>query len=343
MEPTPETQSGQVTDLSQSVISTGAATSETDREDRPFECKHCNKTFKKAPQRNMHINMVHHIHKCTDCDKRFVTEEGRDHHRADAHQHPRFHCKVKRCDVYAHNQEELHRHLRNKHWSKFPFRCNLCPYVLETRESFERHLQKMHGIPASKDDGSVVYKCTKCVREYRSVSMFINHSREHPENVHKCRECNWCFATLDRLHVHCKSTHDTMHNACDTCGTDFPNNLDLYHHIRKDHVNLCHVCHKSFVSSSQLQEHMDEAHAKTPVKSIQQMMDDKRAREREERERCKEERKKRKKRRKKKDDDDDDDKEDDSTYHLSQDQGDEDEEWLPSKGELKRADKEGDY
>ena len=135
----------------------------------------------------MHINMVHRIHKCTDCDKRFVTEEGRDNHRADVHQHPRFHCKVKRCGVYAHNQEELHRHMRNKHWSKFPFRCTLCPYVLETRESFERHLEKMHNIPASKDDSSVVYKCTKCVREYRSVSMFINHSREHSENIHSAK------------------------------------------------------------------------------------------------------------------------------------------------------------
>ena len=62
-----------------------------------------------------------------------------------------------------------------------------------------------------------------------------------------------------------------------------------------------------------------------------------------ERERRKEERKKKKKNKKKKDDDDDNDEDDDSTYHPSQDQGDEDDEWIPSKCELKRADKEGDY
>ena len=88
---------------------------------------------------------------------------------------------------------------------------------------------------------------------------------------------------------------------------------------------------------------MDEAHAKALVKSRQQMIDDERVRECEERERRKEERKKRKKKKKKKDDDDDDDEDDDSTYHPYQDQGNEDDEWLPSKGELKRADKEGDY
>ena len=123
-EPTPETPASQV---SQSVISSVAATTETNRKDCPFGCKHCGKTFKKAPQRNMHINTVHHIHKCIDCDKRFLTEEGRDNHRADVHKHPRFLCRVKRCDVYAHNIEELHRHRRNKHWSKFLFQMQSVP------------------------------------------------------------------------------------------------------------------------------------------------------------------------------------------------------------------------
>ena len=106
-EPKKEPPASQVSDPHQLVISSQTATPGTSLEDRPFGCKHCGKTFKKAPQRNMHINTVHCIHKCTDCDKRFLTEEGRDNHRADVHKHPRFHCKVKRCDAYAHNMEEL--------------------------------------------------------------------------------------------------------------------------------------------------------------------------------------------------------------------------------------------
>ena len=230
------TGSEQVTDLPQSVVSEGAATSETDLEDRPFECKICKRKFKTAPQRNIHRNQVHRIHKCTDCNKRFLTEEDRDNHGADVHKHPRFHCKVKRCDVYAHNVEELHRHRRSKHWSSFPFRCSQCPYALETRDGLQRHLERVHGIPAVESDGSVVHKCNKCSRSFVAISMFINHSREHPENVYKCRECHWCFEALNRLHAHCRTTHDTMHNACDTCGTDFPNNTELYHHVKKAHA-----------------------------------------------------------------------------------------------------------
>ena len=71
--------------LSQSQVSGGATTLETNREDRPYECKYCKRTFKKAPQLNMHINTKHRIHQCTVCEKRFTTEEGRDNHRADVH------------------------------------------------------------------------------------------------------------------------------------------------------------------------------------------------------------------------------------------------------------------
>ena len=137
-----------ITDLSQSQVSVSqsqvsdeAVTMETDREDRPHKCKHCGKGFKEIPQLSMHINTKHRIYKCTDCDKRFVTEEGRDNHRADAHKYPRFHCQVKKCDVYTHSSEELYQHKRDKHWSKFPFRCCICPYVVKTRDGFANHME----------------------------------------------------------------------------------------------------------------------------------------------------------------------------------------------------------
>ena len=349
-EPTKDPAAGseQITDLSQSVISDGVATTETDREDRPFKCKHCERTFKKAPQLNMHVNTKHKIHKCTDCGKHFITEEGRDNHKADVHKYPRFHCRKGNCNEYAHNTEELYCHKRAKHWSKFPYRCNMCPGVFVKRDLLDKHLERNHHIPALKDDGSKTYKCTKCARTFRSLVMFINHSGDHPKNKHKCKECNWCFATLGRLHVHCEHTHDTMHNACDTCGTDYPNNDALYHHIRDDHVKICHICRDYLVSDSQLQEHLDETHAQTPVKSREQMIDEERAKEHEEKERRKHDKKKKKKKKKKRqddDDDEDDEEEDDSMYYLSRDHGDSsgvDPEWVPSQRALRRADKEGD-
>ena len=230
VEPTPEPQSGQV---SQSVISTGAATSETDREDRPFKCKHCNEAFAKAGQRNTHIKTVHRIHHCNECNKSFLTEKGRDQHTSTVHKHPKFYCNIERCSVCAETLGELHWHRRNKHWPKFPFRCNQCLFALETRDSLDRHRRKEHDVPAAQE--RLKYKCQICKKNCLSLTMFIDHSSEHEENVHKCRECNWCFASLDQLHTHCRTTHDTMHNACDICGTDFPTTMDLDQHKDADH------------------------------------------------------------------------------------------------------------
>ena len=57
------TGSEQVTDLPQSVASEGAATSETDLEDRPFECKICKRRFKTAPPRRNSKEQI------KECDK----------------------------------------------------------------------------------------------------------------------------------------------------------------------------------------------------------------------------------------------------------------------------------
>ena len=142
---------------------------------------------------------------------------------------PKFHCKVERCSVYAGNLGELHRHRRNKHWTKFPFRCYECPMAVETRDSLDRHLKREHDVPLPKN------KCEVCKKSFSTLTMLIDHSSEHNENVHKCRECYWCFPSLDQLHTHCRTTHNTMHNACDICGTDFLTNMDLDQHKDADH------------------------------------------------------------------------------------------------------------
>ena len=163
-EPTQEPSTGQV---SQSLISTEAATTETDREGRQFKCKHCEEAFAKAGQRNTHIKTVHRIHKCTECNKSFLTAKGRDQHASTVHKPPEFHCKVERCNVCAGNLGELHQHRRNKHWTKFPFRCYECPMAVETRDSLDRHLKREHDVPLPKS------KCKICKKSF-SVTNNVN-------------------------------------------------------------------------------------------------------------------------------------------------------------------------
>ena len=123
--PTPQAEPEQEQDTSQSQVSEEQATPKTGHNNCPHKCKYCGKGFKMAPQVNVHTNRKHRTILCTNCDKYFVTEQGRDNHRADVHKYPRFHCKVKKCGVYAHTPEELHRHMRAEHWEKLPFRCSI--------------------------------------------------------------------------------------------------------------------------------------------------------------------------------------------------------------------------
>ena len=159
--------------------------------------------------------------------------------------------------------------------------------------------------------------------------MYVNHSRDHEGNIHKCSECMWHFSTLDRLHRHLQDSHDTMYHACGLCGDNFPNNHDLSKHMTGRHINICHICRKTFLSEELLLDYLSEAHPGTAVRSQENMADDKRAEEHQAKEWHKQEIKKRKKEKKKKKrrkedwyDDDDDDDDDDDTYHPSEDHGD---------------------
>ena len=131
---------------------------------------------------------------------------------------------------------------------------------LHRKQGLDRHLEKMHGRLKLKEGKGDMYQCPKCPRGFRVANMLIDHSRDHKENIHACKECRWHFATFARLHGHCRTKHDTMHFACDTCGEDFPNNDDLYKHVKSKHVILCHICRSTFISQILLQNHMDEAH-----------------------------------------------------------------------------------
>ena len=127
--------------------------------------------------------------------------------------------------------------------------------------------------------------------------MFINHSRDHEENKYECEECKWCFESYARLHGHCRSTHDTMKFSCDTCGEDFSNNEDLYRHVTRKHILICHVCRNTFVSESELQGHLEECHGEKTPRTREQMIEDEQAEEHLKKQRRREERRRKRKRR----------------------------------------------
>ena len=322
---------------------TPEATQDIDPEDRPHGCRYCDARFQEASELKAHVNGKHRTVPCPDCSKRFVTELDRDNHRKDSHGLPKFNCRIKDCKVFRHSIEQMFQHMRSDHWKQLRYRCNKCPFLSKDFKSLDKHHEKDHGREPIKGSDSQSFPCGKCPRKFQELSMLINHSKDHPENVHQCEECRWRFTSHRRLNEHCRNTHDTKHFSCDTCGKSFSSNDDLYRHQVSKHIHLCHICYNQFLSQSELKDHMNEVHDKAEPRSSERMAEDQLVQQFHERQRKK---KKRKKKKKKQDDDDDDDDEDeDETYYPSQDYGDDsnvDPEYRPSKKELKGADKEGD-
>ena len=121
---------------------------------------------------------------------------------------------------------------------------------------------------------------------------------------------------------HCRDTHDTRHFACTLCGEVFGNNADLCRHNETEHIKLCNICHRSFVSDEILVDHIREVHPVAVVHTQEQMIAHEQAREHTARQLFKDLQRREKKKKKKKkhyDEDDDDDEDDDKTYHPSQD------------------------
>ena len=105
-----------------------------------------------------------------------------------------------------------------------------------------------------------------------SESMFVAHSRDHKENVHGCNKCLCLFNTMAGSIKHCRDTHDTRHFACTLCGEVFGNNTDLCRYTRTDHIKLCHICCRTFVSDENLVDHIREAHTGAVVHTQEQMI-----------------------------------------------------------------------
>ena len=321
---------------------TPEATQDIDPEDRPHECRYCDARFQEASELKAHVNGKHRTVPCPDCSKRFVTELDRDNHRKDSHGLPKFNCRIKNCKVFRHSIEQMFQHMRSDHWEQLRYRCNKCPFLSKDFKSLDKHHEKDHGREPFKGSDSQSFPCGKCPRRFQELSMLINHSKDHPENVHQCEECRWRFTSHRRLNEHCRCTHDTKHFSCDTCGKSFSSNDDLYRHQVSKHIHLCHICYNQFLSKSELKDHMNEVHDEAEPRSSERMAEDQLAQQFHERQRKK---KKKKKKKKQDDDDDDDDEDEDETYYPSQDYGDDsniDPEYRPSKKELKGADKEGD-
>ena len=238
-------------------VSLDEATLDTSHQDRQLKCQYCDRHFTNVAKCDMHINKRHRKVACPKCKKCFVKQADCDNHFRAVH---KFVCSLKGCSVSKYNELELHKHMILHHQPEFAFRCNKCIKVFRTRPQLHQHHEVEHGRVKLTDVQGEKYPCLMCKREFLMESMCVAHSREHEENVLGCNECLWHFNTIAGLIKHCRDTLNMRHFVCTLCGEVFGNNADLCRHNKTDHIKLCHICHRTFVSDELLVDHMIEAH-----------------------------------------------------------------------------------
>ncbi|GMT13119.1 hypothetical protein PFISCL1PPCAC_4416, partial [Pristionchus fissidentatus] len=211
-----------------------AAEMSEEKEDRPFQCDVCKKTYKTKGTLTEHSH-IHRGQRRLGCD---------------------------RCGARFFHNQNLKKH-RKKNCEDLPHLCTIC------MKGFAREIElKYHAIGHDlqakikkegheKVDG--VYKCPHCPKIFDSLYDLEPHIRKHTgECPYECGECGMKFPTLFTIQKHQKMHTGDRPFPCTLCPRTYLTVATLNFHLNKVHNQLpyaCPHCSNRFASIPDLRNH----------------------------------------------------------------------------------------
>ena len=138
------------------------------------------------------------------------------------------------------------------------YQCSVCPNkMLGTKHSLNRHMLKLHRIPAD---------CSYCAKIFTNSKDYQDHI-----DIHKltCTECEQTFSYVKKLKEHTKWTHTNAEKtACPQCGilVRYLNN-----HIKNKHSTaeerICTLCDYSNKDIKQVEKHFRHVHTEDTIET----------------------------------------------------------------------------
>lgn len=134
-------------------------------------------------------------HKCTKCDKSFITKDTLNKH-MNVHVEDR-NFKCGECGKLFKRLSHVREHIKI-HSSARSFPCTVCEKSFKTNNAMKVHLRTHTDI--------LPYVCNYCHRRFREKGSVVRHKRVHTgEKPYECRHCGRCFAEHGTLNRHLKA------------------------------------------------------------------------------------------------------------------------------------------
>jgi hypothetical protein len=239
-----------------------------DQTDEQLQCNKCYRTFSYRSVLNLH-KCLDDMYPCNMCTKQFSMQKGlmehRRTHKSDDFVKKKFQCD--QCPFGADHEQNLKRHVKNKHEERTYLSCDQCKRKFSSAVSQKNHIKNYH-----KKHDKPLPPCHYCKATFLDDKILQDHIESH-ESVRnkdgslKCIDCDRTFEAIQPLRLHRSMGHGVRQNrkhTCDKCGTSFKNPSSLKRHLREYHATdedikevecLCSGCDTKFESALILELH----------------------------------------------------------------------------------------
>lgn len=234
------------------------------KEERPFTCNICNRSYRHAGSLLNHKNTHKTGHfSCTFCSKPFTNPMALRNHTRIHTQKKKYVCLT--CGKAFRLASILHNHQRVHNRAASHFSCSTCGKSFQGRSGLKRHRCRqgqenfLRAGVQQTERADKCFMCDLCGRSYRHAGSLLNHKKTHSENLHHCTLCLQTFPDPLTLQIHSQMRR----HCCPECGKTFCLLSHLQSHMEvhsKERSLVCSLCQQTFPDTSSYQQHQELHH-----------------------------------------------------------------------------------